>query len=280
MPLEPADQPGIDGGLIPGGGHPFGDGRIEPLDLSPGRGDQFVPPVKVLPGLCTAHQEHPNRVGPELLDRVLEQEDIPLAGGHLGPVQQPHPKDHNPLRLVLLREDRDMVEDLEGQMVGDQVLSREPEVIGVPVHELRSDRIQRLPDRQVRRFGPEEDVVKDRRRQQRRIDLPDPVGDRIVGHVDRRVAERLKEPGRVPGNFRTQPDPAGAGPVLQPVHGPFELGPDLGRNQLDPWQVLVDLLLPDRIAVLQEPLVVQDLHIDPAAAPADHRPVVELVHHG
>ncbi len=81
------------------------------------------------------------------------------------------------------------------------------------------------------------------------------------------------------GEFRPEPPhPPGAGPVLQPVDRPDELRPDLGRDERHPLELGLHLLLPARVAVLQEPLVVQDLHKDPPTAPADHLPVIELVH--
>ncbi len=40
----------------------------------------------------------------------------------------------------------------------------------------------------------------------------------------------------------------------------------------------LDLVLPPRVAVFQEPLVVEDLHLHLVTAPADDRAVIELVH--
>ena len=104
------------------------------------------------------------------------------------------------------------------------------------------------------------------------------VGDRVVGHVDRRVGERLDYPGRVPGQFRPESNTAGAGPVLQPVDRPVKLVPDLGRDKCHLLKLGLHLLLPAGVAVLQEPLVMEDLHVDPAAAPADHLTVIKVVH--
>ena len=48
------------------------DGRIEPLDLLFRGEDEFVSPVKVLPGLGTAGQKHPDRIGTELAHRIFQ----------------------------------------------------------------------------------------------------------------------------------------------------------------------------------------------------------------
>ena len=150
MRLEPANQPAVDVVRFAIRIFHVHDGVVEPLNLLPGGEDEFVPPVKVLPGLGAAHQEHPDGVGPELLHRVLQQEDVALRGGHLGAVQEAHAEDDHALREFLLREDGDMVEELEGEVVGDQVLCREPEVVGVPVEELLPHGLEALPLGQFR----------------------------------------------------------------------------------------------------------------------------------
>ncbi len=48
----------------------------EPLDLLFRRYNQFISPVKVLPGFGTAHQEHAHRVGTKIIYSILKQEDI------------------------------------------------------------------------------------------------------------------------------------------------------------------------------------------------------------
>src|SRR5208337_4183886 len=90
--------------------------------------------------------------------------------------------------------------------------------------------------------------------------------------------ERLDQLGRVPREPCTKADTPGAGPVLEPADRPVELSTDLGRNERHVFQVVTRLLLPCRIAVLQEPLVVEDLDFDFVPAPAYDRTGVKLVH--
>ncbi len=103
-----------------------------------------------------------------------------------------------PCREFLLREDRDVVEELEGEMVGDEILCREPVIVRVPVEELFPHGIEFLLLGQVIGFLPEEDVVEDLGSEQLGIDLTDLVGDRVIRHVDRRIRERLDRAASYP----------------------------------------------------------------------------------
>ena len=132
--LEPACEPAVDVVRLATGVLDLHHGVVEPLDLLLRREHELVSPVKVLPGLGTAHQEHPDGVGPELLHGILEQEDVALGRGHLGPVQEAHAEDDHALREEFFWPSKTVhvVEDLEGEVVRDQVLCREPEVVRVP----------------------------------------------------------------------------------------------------------------------------------------------------
>ena len=78
MGLEPARQPAVDIVRFTGCVFRLHHGVVEPLDLLLCGEDELVAPVKVLPWLGAAHQEHPDGVGPELLHGIFQQEDIAL----------------------------------------------------------------------------------------------------------------------------------------------------------------------------------------------------------
>ena len=62
-------------------------------------------------------------------------------------------------------------------------------------------------------------------------------------------------------------------PVFEPVHGTVKFKPDFRRHQCHIPKVVADLLFPCRVAVFQEPLVMQDLDFNFVATATDDRPV-------
>jgi hypothetical protein len=52
-----------------------------------------------------------------------------------------------------------VVEELEGQVVRDQVLGREPVVVRIPGEELLAERGEQLPSGQLRGLDAEEEIV-------------------------------------------------------------------------------------------------------------------------
>ena len=203
---------------------------------------------------------------------------LPLDEDIFGTVEEPHAKNDHTLREFVFGKYRDMVEELEGEVVGDQVFCREPVIVRVPVQELFPHGIEFLLLGEVWGFFPEEDVVKDFGGEEFWIDFTDFVGDGVIRHVDGRIRERFDELCRVPREPGAKADPPGACPVLEPVHGAVELKPDFRGDQCHISQVVADLLLPCGVAVFQEPLVMQDLDFYLVPAPADDRAGVKLVH--
>ncbi len=73
---------------------------------------------------------------------------LPLDDDILAPFNRPMPKTTMPFGSSLLAfEDRGVVEELEGEVVGDEVLCREPEIVRVPGQELLPHGIERSSSR-------------------------------------------------------------------------------------------------------------------------------------
>ncbi|OPY49749.1 MAG: hypothetical protein A4E48_02115 [Methanosaeta sp. PtaU1.Bin060] len=103
------------------------------------------------------------------------------------------------------------------------------------------------------------------------------LGQDVVGHVDRRISERLYQPLLIPGQPRSETLPPGTGLVLQPVHLVLELDAKLLRDDLHPAQALQHPGLPLRVGIFQEPLVPHHHDHTARSAAADDRRLGKLV---
>jgi len=171
-----------------------------------------------------------------------------------------------------------VVEELEGEVVGDEVLCRKPVVIGVPVTELLSHLDEFLTPGMTGAFLPEEEVVKDLGRQFFRREFLQMMGDRVIRHVDGGIAQWFDEPVRIPGEARPEAHPARACPILQPIDRPLEFGPHFRGDDRHLLEKPAHRGFPFGVAVHEEPLVMQDLDEDLTTATADNRPDIEFVH--
>jgi len=87
-----------------------------------------------------------------------------------------------------------------------------------------------------------------------------------VGHVQRRVRQRLDHELLVPRQARAQPVVPDAGPLVQPADGVFVLAAGVLRDGVEVLDGTQGLLAPLLVVVAQEPrLLVGDLHVAAAA---------------
>lgn len=85
------------------------------------------------------------------------------------------------------------------------------------------------------------------------------MGDGIVAHVDRGIAERLDQELRIPGQLGSQPKGSGAGPLVQPIQNTLQ--PILSFLSVRVESILVSitdmfesLLLPRLLPIVDVPL--------------------------
>mmetsp|Transcript_1029 Transcript_1029/g.3689 ORF Transcript_1029/g.3689 Transcript_1029/m.3689 type:complete len:473 (+) Transcript_1029:738-2156(+) len=209
-------------------------------------------------------------VGAEQLHAVDDGEEVAGGLAHLLVVQLHVAVRADALRpaLGLVGPDGGVVEDGERQVVGKEVLSGGAHVHGVPEVELLAQLGQHgLLDAAVGGVGGAEEyvVVHLARHLLRRdpgaalrlaVDVTlEEVRDRVVGHVDRRVAQRLDQPLLVAGQLRAQAVGTRAGPLVQPVDRPCQLLLRLGVERLHLLQSLLGGRLPLLVTVVEVPLV-------------------------
>jgi len=142
--LEPRQQPPVGGRQrrpLLGGG--VVDDVLCPVpeafQLGPDGVDLFGPPVVVLPRLRGVEEEKPDRVRAELLDGGVGQHHVSLRRRHLLAFEQAHPHDHDSRGPLVGIEQLRVVQQVEREVIGDEVVGGEPVGDRVPVLPLRAE---------------------------------------------------------------------------------------------------------------------------------------------
>src|SRR6266581_300114 len=288
--VEDAQEPRVDPTVLPAAGmlrgrepEPFSDAGLRGLR-------EVHVDVRIVEAISGVGDGQADDVGAPLAHRFADIPDVPARLRHLPP-RQAHPPVHaEPAGPELLREDGGVSEQAECHVVLDQVFPGVPQVERVPIRELASEVLDHFHVQAqarcdgLRTSAPEEQKIEERvvealgpRDLGTQVPALKGVGDCVIRHVDRRVAQGLDDPVRIPWENRPQAAVVGARPISKPVGHVVEPLPQRLGVQVHRGNRSVDLRFPRRIGIGEEPLVVHDLHDLGRQAPTDDD-ATRLVH--